>query len=106
MGFRWAQGLSCEPSKSTVGAMGPQGRTDHGALGCDCGSKRARMRGCVGGRGNVTIRARFHGPPGVPGACHGLDGPTWRFRGGSSLWPPHSGFAELEALEAAQDPPN
>ena len=55
-------------------------------------------------------RARFLGPPGGLelgglGACHGLDVGLGGPDGGSSLRPPHSGFSELEAPEAASDPP-
>ena len=33
------------------------------------------------------------------------DGSAWRYRQGFSLRPPHSGFAELEAPDAAPNPP-
>ena len=52
--------------------------------------------------GLSLLRAGFHGPPegpepGGPSMCHALDGLAWRYRRGSNLCPPHSGFAELEA---------
>ena len=53
------------------------------------------------------LRARFHGPPGPPlpgclGMYHGPQPRLGRPGRGSSLRPPHSDFAELEA---ALDPP-
>ena len=58
-----------------------------------------------------AVRVGFHGPPGGPepggpGTCHGPEACAWRYTRGSSLWPLHSGFAELEAPEAAPEPQN